>query len=216
VQSNLELRQDRLDIFHEGRKRRIFVGELRYDKEKEIYELIYNESYAYSDPAIPVGPELDLFKLRHQSEKGKLFKSLLDRIPSKDNPAYQDYCVSQGISPHEKNPIILLGTIGKRGPSSFIFEPVYVNKFSSKDIKKLRNKIGLTQHDLAVALDISIVTLARIETDKSYDLNTLRRIQVFFDFPDVALWQLKQTGGGLHSEILAKLIQYFNTIKRSS
>jgi len=213
MQDNLKLCQDKLNIFHEGRKRRIFVGELNYSKEQEVYELTYDESYAYSDTAIPLGPELDLFKLRHRSEKGKLFKSLLDRIPSKENPAYKDYCASQGISPDEQNPIILLGSIGKRGPSSFIFEPVYYSSFTKEDIKKLRQEIGLTQHDLANILDISIATLARIETGTSHDTNTIKRIEVFFTFPEVALWELKQTGGWLHSEVLAKLHNHFNDMK---
>ena len=216
MQDNLKPSQEKLNIFHEGRKRRVFVGELIYNEETENYELIYDKNYAYSDTAIPLGPELDLFNLHHRSEKGKLFNSLLDRIPSKKNPAYKDYCASQGISPDEKNPIILLGSIGKRGPSSFIFEPVYLSSFTSKDIIKLRNKIGITQHDLACSLDVSIVTLARIETGTSYDTNTIKRIEVFFKFPDVALWQLKQTGGWLHSEVLTKLINYFNRMKSKS
>src|SRR5579872_66873 len=115
----------RLKIFHEGRKRRILVGELIYDKKKDRYELIYDKNYADSKKAIPIGPDLNLFKLHHQSKKGELFPSFMDRIPDKSNPAYNDYCKAQGVSPAEKNPIILLGAIGKRGPSSFVFEPVY-------------------------------------------------------------------------------------------
>lgn len=216
MHDNLKLSQDKLNIFHEGRKRRVFVGELNYDKEEEIYELIYDESYAYSDTAIPVGPELNLLQLHHRSEKGKLFKSLLDRIPSKENPAYKDYCASQGISANEQNPIILLGSIGKRGPSSFIFEPVYYSAFTKENIKKLRNEIGLTQHDLAKVLDISIATLARIEAGTSHDANTIKRIEIFFKFPEVALWELKKAGGWLHSEILAKLYNHFNGMKEKT
>ena len=216
MQDNLKPSQDKLNIFHEGRKRRVFVGELIYNTEKEIYELIYDERYAYSDTAIPLGPELDLFQLHHRSEKGKLFKSLVDRIPSKENPAYKDYCASQGISQDEQNPIILLGSIGKRGPSSFIFEPVYYSSFTKENIKKLRHEIGLTQHDLAKILDISIATLARLETGTSHDANTIKRIEIFFKFPEVALWQLKQTGGWLHSEVLTKLYNHFNDMKNKT
>ena len=216
MQDNLKPSQDKLNIFHEGRKRRVFVGELIYNTEKEIYELIYDERYAYSDTAIPLGPELDLFQLHHRSEKGKLFKSLVDRIPSKENPAYKDYCASQGISQDEQNPIILLGSIGKRGPSSFIFEPVYYSSFTKENIKKLRHEIGLTQHDLAKILDISIATLARLDTGTSHDANTIKRIEIFFKFPEVALWQLKQTGGWLHSEVLTKLYNHFNDMKNKT
>ena len=201
----------RLKIFHESRKRRILVGELIYDKEKDRYELVYDKNYAHSKNAIPISPDLDLFKLHHQSEKGKLFPSFIDRIPDKSNPAYNDYCKAQGISPTEKNPIILLGSIGKRGPSSFIFEPVYYSEFDSIDIIKLREQLQITQHDLAKALDMSQTTLQRIEAGVSSDLNTLKYMQILLKFPEVALWQLKQTGNRVHKDVSTKLIKYFQS-----
>ena len=205
----------RLKIFHESRKRRMLVGELIYDKENDRYELIYNKTYAYSKNAIPISPDLNLFKLRHQSDKGKLFSSFIDRIPDKSNPAYNDYCKAQGISPAEKNPIILLGSIGTRGPSSFIFEPVYYSEFDASDIVNLREQLQITQHDLAKAFDISQTTLQRIEAGVSSDLNTLKYMQILLKFPEVALWQLKQTGNQVHKDVLSKLIKYFQS-KNSS
>jgi len=213
MNSTIKLDVNRLYIFHEGRKRRIFVGELIYVKEKDRYELIYDKNYARSKNAIPIGPDLDLLKLQHQSEKSTLFPSFIDRIPDKANPAYKDYCKIKGILPTEKNPIILLGTIGKRGPSSFIFEPVYLDKFKPTDIARFRKQLQITQHDLAEAFDISKPTLQRIESGESRDLNTLKRIQILFRFPDVALWQLKQTGGRIHKDVLVKLIKYFEQQK---
>jgi DNA-binding XRE family transcriptional regulator len=125
--------------------------------------------------------------LRHRSEKGKLFPSFIDRIPDKSNPAYKDYCKAQGVSLNEKNPIILLGAIGKRGPSSFIFEPVYYSEFDPIEIKNLRKKLQITQHDIAEAFDINKRTLQRIEKGTSQDLNTLKRLQILLKFPNVAL-----------------------------
>jgi len=93
------LDKHRLKIFHESRKRRIFVGELIYNKKKDRYEFIYDKSYAHSKNAIPLSPDLNLFTLHHQSKKGELFPSFLDRIPDPENPAYKDYCKTQGISP---------------------------------------------------------------------------------------------------------------------
>lgn len=208
MNSKLKLDDARLYIFHEGR-RRMFVGELTYNKDKCQYKLTYDKNYAHSKNAIPIGPELDLFKTSHLSAKGELFPSLNDRIPSKLNPAYKDYCKSQGISVNEKNPIILLGFIGKRGPSSFVFEPVYRNEFTINDILHFREKLQISQYDLAIALGLSEVTLQRIETGRSQDDNTLTRIQIYFEFPDVALWQLKQTGNRVRSDVLAKLVNYF-------
>lgn len=207
----IKLDKNRLQIFHESRKRRVFVGELIYDKDKNRYELIYDKKYILSKNAISIGPELSLFKLRHQSEKGKLFPSLIDRIPDKANPAYDDYCKAQGISSNEENPIILLGSIGKRGPSSFVFEPVYNDEFNPIEITKLREKLNITQHDLSLALDIKKATLQRIEAGVSRDINTLKRIQILLEFPEVALWQLKQTGSKVHRDVLNKLLKYFES-----
>jgi DNA-binding XRE family transcriptional regulator len=139
-----------------------------------------------------------------------MFPPFIDRIPERSNPAYKDYCRSQGISLNEKNPIILLGFIGRRGPSSFIFEPVYHTEFSPADITSLRKKLQITQYDLATAFDINKTTLQRIESKTSQDENTLKRIQILFTFPEVALWQLKQTGGKIHKDVLNKLINYFS------
>jgi HipA-like protein len=206
----VKLNKYRLNIFHEGRKRRILVGELIYDKEKNRYELIYDKKYAHSKNAIPISPDLDLFKLHHRSEKGKLFPAFIDRIPDKSNPAYNDYCEALGVATTEKNPIILLGAIGKRGPSSFVFEPVYSSKFDTKDIIKLREQLKITQHDLAKAFAISLTTLQRIEAGTSHDFNTLKYMEILFTFPEVALWQLKQTGNQIHKDVLGKLLEHFN------
>lgn len=205
---DVKLDETLLDVFHESTKRRIFVGRLSYNINKDKYKFVYDKSYMGSRSAIPIGAELDIFEQVHISKKGELFPSLLDRIPDKDNPAYKDYCEAEGISPEEDNLIILLGTIGKRGPSSFVFEPVYINTFDAEDIKNIRRELGFTQHDLSAALGISIITLQRIESGVSKDINTLRHIQLFFTFTEVAKWQLKQTGGYIHVKALAKLRQF--------
>lgn len=200
----------KLLIFHEARKRRIFVGELTYHKEKDQYEFSYDKKYLVLKNAIPVGPELSLFKKKHVTSENKLFPSFQDRIPSKANPAYEDYCKAQGISPSEKNPIILLGFIGRRGPSSFVFEPVYKRDFSNVDILRFRKQLRLTRHDLAEAFDFSLPTIQRIESGKSQDLNTIKRLQIYLEFPEVALWQLQQAGGRVHGDVHSRLLNYFN------
>jgi transcriptional regulator with XRE-family HTH domain len=205
----LNLDSTKLAIYHEGRKRRVFVAELQYNKEKDLFELTYDKKYVQSKQAIPIGPDLDLFKKKHISSKGKLFASLADRIPSRANPAYEEYCKSQGISSSEKNPIILLGFIGRRGPSSFVFEPVYKSEFSNVDILRFRKTLKITRHDLAQAFEFSVPTIQRIETGKSKDENTLKRLQIYLEFPEVALWQLKLTGAKVHGAVLDKLIKYF-------
>ena len=205
----VELDKNHLHIFHESKKRRVFVGQLVYKPEEDIYEFTYDIKYSRSKKAISIGPEFSITQLHHHSEKGKLFPSLIDRIPSKANPAYKDYCESQGISPNENNSIVLLGSIGKRGPSSFVFEPVYQNKFGPVEIKNFRNQLKITQHDFAAAFDINKLTLQRIESNLSHDKNTLKLIQIFLQFPEAALWQLKLTGNRVHIDVLRELIDYF-------
>lgn len=211
---SIKLNKNRLQIFHEARKRKFFVGELIYDEKNDKYELIYNKHYANSKTAIPISPELSLFKLKHSS-KGKLFSAFLDRIPEKSNPAYATYCKSQGISPNEKNLLVLLGAIGRRGPSSFVFEAVYGDEFKPEDVAKWRAELNISQHDFSEAFDISRVTLQKIESGESRDANTLKRIEVLCLFPEVAIWQLKKTGGRINREVLERLIKYFNQLEKT-
>lgn len=209
MKSVLEIDPNRILIFYELKKRRIYVGELNYNQKNDVYQLQYDEHYVNSKNAIPLGPELDLFKTIHTSKKGQLFPIFWDRIPEKSNPAYEDYCLLQGISPNEKNPLVLLGSIGTRGPSSFIFEKVFKVDFSIDNVIKMRKELQISQQDLATAFDINKVTLQRIEAGKGNDKNTIKLLQIYFNFPEVSLWQLQHTGARVHTAILAKLNQYF-------
>ena len=210
MKSNFILDKTKLHIFHESRKKRIFVGELIYVKDKDRYELIYDKHYAHSKRAIPISPRLDLFKSRHKSERGEMFPAFLDRIPEKNNPAYVEYCKAEGISSKEKNVIVLLGSIGKRGPSNFVFEPVYYSEFSIQDIIEMRKQLQISQDDFAAAFNINRLTLFKIEAGKSKDTNTLKLLEIYWKFPDIALWQLKLFGGRIHKNTLNTLIQFFN------
>jgi len=209
MNSSLKIDPNRIHIFHELRKRRIYVGSLIYDEKRDVYQLEYDKNYVNSKNAIPIGPDLDLFKTVHISKKGQLFPVFSDRIPEKHNPAYKDYCLSQGISPNEQNQIVLLGSIGTRGASSFIFEPVYEANFVINDIRRMREELQVAQYDLAIAFGINKATLQRIEAGVGSDKNTIKLLQIYFNFPDVALWQLEQTGAGVHASVLLRLIQYF-------
>ncbi len=206
-----------LEVYLEGRKRRTHVGTLSFEEKSNYFIFQYDSKYIKSRKAIPIGPDLSIFKKKHISAKGKLFPSFADRIPSRSNPAYEEYCKSQGISLNEKNEIILLGTIGRRGPSSFIFEPIMQNNFSATEIVRFRQLLDLSRNELALALDVNELTLQRLESLKSKDQNTLKRLQIYFEFPQVALWQISITGGKLSNKTLERLKFYFeNQINRTS
>jgi HipA-like protein len=157
--------KSQLQVFSESRKRRVLVGTLKWESGKNQFEFKYDPKYAKSKTAIPIGKELDLFKKSHTS-KGKLFPSFADRIPLKENPAYEDYCRSQGIAVDESNPIVLLISIGKRGPSTFVFAPVFVNKFTYEDVRKFRESLNISIHEWAAAFDFNPPTLQRLESGK--------------------------------------------------
>lgn len=205
--------QTQLQVFSESRKRRTLVGTLSWERKKNIFTFRYDPKYAKSKTAIPIGKELDLFKTLHTS-KGKLFPSFFDRIPSKENPAYEDYCRSQGISTNETNPIILLISIGKRGPSTFIFEPIFLNNFAPEDVRKFRESLNISIHEWATAFDFNPPTLQRLESGKKTDLSTIRRAQIYLEFPKTAMWQLELNSGKIHTETFQKLWTYFEKKRR--
>ena len=216
MKSKLSLDPYKLNIFLELIKRRSFVGTLTYDFDSNKYTLIYDKDYINSKHAIPLGPELDIFKQVHISKKNELFPSLTDRIPDKDNPAYEDYCKSQGISPNETNMIVLLGSIGRRGPSSFIFEKVYKCDFDIESVKEIRESLDITQHDFAKVFGISIATLQKLEYGTSKDNNVLKLLEIYFSFPEVAIWQIQQNSGFVSNNTILSLLQYFESQKKDS
>ncbi len=195
-----------VDVYLEHRKSRSYVGRLtsvRADGLMEIasadqsisYVFTYDDKYLYRKTAIPLGPDLPLTKKLHTSPH--VFRTLNDRIPSTKNPSYQDYCEATGISIKEKNPLVLLSTIGRRGPSSFVFEPVYDDAYSIEDYKQFREALTLTIREFAALFDFTAATLTRMEAHRA-GKDALKRIALYDRFPEVALSELTKRGGVLH------------------
>lgn len=205
---------NKLEVYSETRKRKTLVGTLFHGPTNEKWVFEYDKAYLRSKTAIPIGPELSLRQGKHVSHHG-LFPSFADRIPSRENPAYKDYCASQGISVDEKNPIVLLTTIGKRGPSTFVFEPIE-GSASKEDVvyqlRKMMEKLGLSSWDIATAFDLSQLTVQRILNGKSTDKNILRLIQIYMRFPEVALSRIHETGRRLSDRVESQLREYFSVL----
>ncbi|MFI4956629.1 MAG: HipA N-terminal domain-containing protein [Gammaproteobacteria bacterium] len=201
---------ERLEVYAETAKRRYFVGVLSYRPENDTYEFLYDHDYMRLRSAISLGPDIPFQNLPVVSKIGRLFGTMEDRIPSKENPAYVDYCHSQGISPKEKNKIILLATIGRRGPSSFVFEPVLINMDDTRQqLINFRKSLALTRWDFAKAFDFSEITIQKIENGQTRDHNILRLIDLMLNNRDVALAQLEITGKHVHAEVRTRLFHYF-------
>ena len=149
---------EEINIYSQTRTKRIFVGKLWREGKKYFFE--YGKTYKKLKNALPLGPELPLWKDRVSSNT--LFPSFSDRIPSKNNPAYKDYCREWRISENEKDIFILLTTIGRRGPSTFIFEEAFKNEYTASQLKDFRNRLELTQSEFEALFNISHMTLYRL------------------------------------------------------
>ena len=187
-----------IDVYLERRKSREYVGRLTKTKSegKFTFEFSYEQRYILKSNAIPLGPEFPLTQEKFSSRR--LFPSFEDRIPSKKNPAYPEYCRLFGLSPEENDPFLLLSTIGRRGPSSFVFEPVS-NAINTKiNIGGFRKELGLTLREFAAAFDTSPATLQKLELGRAGGNEVLKRLQIYIKFPDVALWELKKNRAQIH------------------
>lgn len=189
-------------IYLERYTRRIPVGELKRENGKYIFT--YYKSYLYYDKAIPLGVEFPLTK--QYFESATIFEAFWDRIPSKNNPAYLDYCNQFNISSEENNIFVLLVTIGRKGPSSFIFEPILDDSFSGQDVKIFRKSLGLSTREFAMAFGISQATIVRVENNKTSGLEVLKLLEIFSKFPDAAIYYIEKYGDKLHCKTRDKLI----------
>lgn len=186
-----KVKNEAIDVYLQHRKSREFVG--RLTRENSKYLFTYDDAYIYGRKAIPIGPDLPISSKVHTSVR-KLFPSFEDRIPSKRNPAYKDYCKAVGIDPQEKDQMVLLGTLGQKGPSSFVFVPVFNDGFDKKSLEHFRKELKLTIREFAETFDFAPATIHRIETGESSGKDALKRMQIYFEFPETALFELKRSG----------------------
>lgn len=187
-----------IQVFLERKKRRQLVGVLTQEGDEFVFK--YDRSYLKAWDVISLGPEMPLTRAMYRSKK--LFVPFSDRIPSKDNPAYKEYCAAVGISPVETNPFILLSTIAHRGPSSFIFEPLVHEEFSHLQLLEFRKSLKLTVREFAACFDFSPAAITRVEKGQSSGQEILKRVELYVQFPEVAMFQLRRRSGVLHTQKL--------------
>jgi HipA-like protein len=183
-----------VQVVLEKRSSNELVGVLTVNEQGFHFE--YENNYLASAKAIPLGPEMPLTRRIYQSKH--LFRPFLERIPSKENPAFPEYCKSAGISTDEKNPLILLSTIASRGPSSFLFKPIYRDKFTGEDLKQFRKNLGLSVREFSTCFDFSPPGITRVETGKTDGREILKRVEIYALYPKVALDQLQRREACLH------------------
>jgi HipA-like protein len=185
-----------VQVFLEKRISRLYVGDLKKVEDQFYFE--YDQKYLKAKNVIPLGPEMPLTRRIYKSKT--LFIPFSDRIPSKENPAYVDYCRATGISADESDPFVLLSTIAHRGPSSFIFEPLYAHDFTSEDLLFFRKSLGLSVKEFAACFEFSPAALTRIELKQSSGREILKRVEIYVRYPQVSVDQIRLHGGILHSK----------------
>lgn len=185
-----------VDVYLEKRKTREYVG--RLFREGACFVFIYDNTYLYKHRSIPIGPDLPLTQKKFISES--LFPSFEDRIPSHKNPAYQEYCNMVGIDHNEKDPLILVATLGQKGPSSFIFSPVITTSITNEDIIKFRKKLNLSVREFSDIFDFSPTTINRLEKKITSGKDALKRFEIYFYFPEVALYEVNKNRFKINDE----------------
>lgn len=183
-------------VFLKKRKTQALVG--RLCKIDQKFTFTYEDSYLNARHSIALGPEFPLTQQEFSSTR--LFPSLEDRIPSTENPAYSEYCLAMGIDPKEQDPFILLSTVGSKGPSSFIFYPIFKRDITSKDIIEFRNMLRLTTREFAAVFEFSQNSLNALERGRITGSEILKRLEILLHFPNVALYLLLVNSGYLIHE----------------
>ena len=171
----------------------------------------YDKNYLRSAKAIPLGPEMPLTRRVYESRQ--LFRPFAERIPSRENPAFPEYCQSAGISEDEDDPLLLLSTIAARGPSSFLFKPIYNESFTASDLKRFRMNLGLSAREFAACFNFSQPGISRAETGASDGREILKRAEIYAKYPELALDQLRRRAGNLHRRKLEKAKNWLESIQ---
>jgi len=198
-----------VNIFSQTKESRILVGRLW--KENEYYCFQYNPAYLKQKTSIPLGPELPKYKTGIFRSK-EFFPSFFERVPSRQNPEYVNYARQWNISPEEKDPLVLISTIGNRGPSSFIFRKAEDFLVTGMQIKEFREKLGLSLREFAVFIDIDHATLLKTEKGLFSSKLILRLCTILINVPQALEYQLQIRGQFLHDNKIQQIKNYLKTI----
>ena len=201
-----------IDVYLERRERKQYVGRLTRQPDQKFH-FSYDEAYQRMENSISIGPSLQLVKKEYLSMN--LFPEFLDRLPSPQNPAYEDYCASVGLSVKEDDIMVVLLKLGKRGPSSFILEAVVEDDPAVivNNIRVFIEEISLSQQDFANILDIPITSLSRLLTETSLDRTLLRLIDHYLSSPQSLGELFAYTQRKLTEKKRARMFRYLEKTK---
>jgi len=148
-----------IEVYAEAKDTRTHVGTLT--RNDRGYFFCYANSWLENSRAIEIGPDLPLSS---EKKSAKIMpESFRARIPSRSSANYEQYCLERGLDPAESDEMILLGNIGQKGASSFVFElsdEVEREKAVAKRLNELLELLSL--REAAVFFGLSHTTIAKI------------------------------------------------------
>ena len=197
-----------VDVYRELRRSRDYVG--RLEKTKGGFRFAYHENYLLKENALSLGPDLPLRMKPFLSKE--LFVSFEDRLPSKQNPAYSEYCQHCNISPNEEDYMVLLSTIGRRGPSCLVFEGVVPDEPYTQNIKNFRRQLDLTIREFALLFNLSTASLQTLEKESSSKSELIKRLRIYITFPQVALWEVEKNRAKVHEQTYDAVVEKLNNL----
>jgi HipA-like protein len=136
-----------IKAFCEFERKRILVGTLT--RTDGTYSFVYSKPWLYYDNQFQLGPDLPLREKPFQSKT--LFQAFAGRIPPRNSENYARYCEERGISTDETDQLILLGTIGHKGASSFVFELDYSHERQTQVLDAVGVLVDTFSYDIIAA-----------------------------------------------------------------
>jgi HipA-like protein len=152
-----------LKAFCEFERKRMLVGTLTRDA--GTYTFVYSKSWLFYDGQFQLGPDLPLSEKPYRSKK--MFQAFLGRIPPRSSENYARYCEERGIKVDESDLFVLLGTIGHKGASSFVFELDDSDERQAKVLTAVAALVDEFSYDIiAAAFGITKTGLYKLLTKK--------------------------------------------------
>lgn len=199
-----------IEVFLEKIKTQVYVGKLY--RENNQWHFSYDKKYMFCENVFVFSNEFPLTQQDFVSDK--LFSSFEDRIPSRENSAYKDYCQEVGIDIAERDPLVLLAALGHRGPSSFLLYGAYSNDQQLEEVRQLRKKLEMTIREFSMVFQIAPNTLKKIEKDKQCSLDVMRRLFIYAAFPEVLRKEIYDNRRYLHSKKYKAIMQKLENRKK--
>ena len=88
-----------------------------------------------------------------------------------------------------------------------------MGNFGPHELKSWREELGLSSRDFADAFGLSQANLVRVENGKASGRDVLNKIQVFYVFPETAIFYVRKYASNLHSYKKCQLLNYLHRLR---